>query len=319
MSASEQVALIIGHRGQDGTLLRERLEAQGASVVGIGRPGIGHPADDKLVDVRDPSAVAAFVASVRPTEIYYLAGHHGSSETMSIESEPMDIDAAWGTHVAGFQSVLDAIQALATPVPVLLAASSLVYAPSYSLIDESSPLRPDTMYGVTKAAAVLLARERQEQGQLVHTLILFPHESGLRNESFVASKIVRTGMRIASGSEERLILGDPNAMVDWSMARDVVAAMVDVVRMKNPQELLVANGRPFSVHSLASEVFALLGLDIDQHLDVRPDLLKRPSTCRIASPKRLRETLPWWPEHCLPEFAARLVDEHREATLRYKS
>lgn len=309
MSSSERVALIIGHRGQDGTLLRERLEAQGTTVVGIGRP-----ADDELVDVRDPGAVAAFVASVLPTEVYYLAGHHGSSEWMSIAGEPTDIDAAWGTHVAGFQSVLDAIQSLARPVPVLLAASSLVYAPSDSLIHESSPLRPDTIYGVTKAAAVLLARERQKEGQPVHTLILFPHESGLRNESFVASKIVRTGMRIASGSGERLILGDPHVMVDWSMARDVVAAMVDVVRMNSPQELLVANGRPFSVHSLAREVFALLGLDIDQHLEVRPDLLKRPSACRIASPKRLRATLPWWPEHGVSEFAARLVDEHRQAT-----
>ena len=316
MSASGQVALIIGHRGQDGTLLRERLEAEGTAVVGIGRPGVDNPAADELVDVRDAGAVAAFLDSVRPTEIYYLAGHHGSSETMSIAGSQADIDAAWGTHVAGLQCVLDAVRPIVPPIPVLLAASSLIYAPSDSPIDEASPLRPDTVYAVTKAAAVLLARERRRQGQLIHTLILFPHESGLRNESFVASKIVRTGMRIAAGSDERLIIGDPSAMVDWSIARDVVAAMVDVVRMNSPQEILVANGHNFSVHALAREVFALLGLDIDQYLEVRPAVLKRPSTRRIASPRRLRKTLPWWPEHDVAEFAARLVDEHREINLR---
>lgn len=312
MSASGRVALVIGHRGQDGTLLRERLESQGIAVVGITRPGVGHPAADELVDVRDAQAVAAFIALVRPTEIYYLAGHHGSSERMSSGGDPMDIDAAWGTHFAGFKNVLDAVRSMVPPVPVLLAASSLIYAPGMGLIDESSPLRPDTVYGLTKAAAVLLAREHQRQGQPVHTLVLFPHESGLRDESFVASKIVRTGMKIAAGSDERLTIGDPDAMVDWSLARDVVRAMVDVVRMDRPQELIVANGKPFSVHSLAREVFALLGLEVNQHLEVDPDVLKRPSANRIASPQRLREMLPWWPEHNVSTFAVRLVDDHRD-------
>lgn len=316
MSPTGRVALIIGHRGQDGTLLRERLEAEGTAVVGIGRPGVGHPAADEPIDVGDAGALAAFVTSVLPTEIYYLAGHHGSSETMSLAGSSMDIAAAWGTHVAGFQSVLDAVQLTVPQIPVLLAASSLIYAPSDDLIDESSSLGPDTVYGLTKAAAVLLARERQRQGQLVHTLNLFPHESGLRHESFVASKIVRTGLRIAAGSEERLTIGEPDAMVDWSLARDVAAAMVDVVRMDKPQELLVANGRAFSVHSLASEVFAQLGLDIDQHLDVRPAVLKRPSTHRIASPQRLRKQLPWWPELDVSALATGLINEHREVNLK---
>ena len=312
MSASERVALIIGHRGQDGTLLRERLEAEGTAIVGIGRPGVDNPEADELVDVRDAGAVAVFVDSVRPTEIYYLAGHHGSSESMSIAGEPMDIDAAWVTHVAGFHVVLDAVRLSEPPIPVLLAASSLIYAPSDCPIDESSPLRPDTVYGVTKATAVVLARERRRQGQTVHTLILFPHESGLRNESFVASKIVRTALRIAAGSDERLSIGNPDTMVDWSLARDVVAAMVHVVRQERPRELVVANGKAFAVYSLASEVFAQLGLDVDRHLDVRPAVLKRQSTQRIASPRRLRETLPWWPEHDASAIAARLIDEHRQ-------
>lgn len=312
MSASGRVALIIGHRGQDGTLLRQRLEAEGTAVVGIGRPN----ADDNSnvsVDLREASAVKALLSDLRPVEVYYLAGHHGSSERMPTAGDAIDIRRSWETHVDGFRNVLDAVSHSMPQTPVLLAASSLIYAPGENVLNECSRICPDTVYGLTKAAAVLLARERRKLGQLVYALTLFPHESGLRGESFIASKIVRTGLRIAAGLDEVLAIGDPDTRVDWSLARDVVAAMVDVIRFTEPTEVVVANGRAFSVRSFATEVFSQLGLDIRQHLEVRPSLLARPSAQRLASPQRLREQLAWWPELDLPTIAARLIEEHREA------
>ena len=312
MSASGRAALVIGHRGQDGTLLRQRLEAEGTAVVGIGR----QKADcdpDISVDLCDADATKALLSDFRPVEVYYLAGHHGSSERMPTAGDATDIRRTWETHVDGFRNVLDAVARSMPQTPVLLAASSLIYAPGENVLDECSRICPDTVYGLTKAAAVLLARERRKLGQLVHTLTLFPHESGLRGESFVASKIVRTGLRIAAGSDEVLAIGDPDTRVDWSLARDVVAAMVDVIRFREPTEVVIANGRAFSVRSLATEVFSQLGLDICQHLEVRPSLLTRPSTQRLASPQRLREQLSWWPELDLSTIAARLIEEHREA------
>lgn len=310
MSASEQVALIIGHRGQDGTLLRGLLEKEGAKVIGVGRP-TGKPGSSReLVDIRDCAAIEALVSSARPSAIYYLAAHHGSSESMPIEGGASNSRTSWETHVAGFENTLAAARKLDRPTPVVLASSSLVFEASAGRIDESSTLAPDSVYGLTKAAAVLLAREGQRSGQLVHILHLFPHESGLRNEAFIASKIVRTGLRIAAGSPELLLIGDPVAEVDWSLAREVVRVMREVARMHEPQELVVGSGRESSVFELADTVFRGLDLEVDRYIETDPSLLERPAARRIANASRLSLLLPWWRPPDLTSFASSLVQEH---------
>ncbi len=310
MNNPDRVALIVGHRGQDGTLLRSHLEAAGVEVIGIGRPGSDSLLIEESIDVRDPSSVSRSVASVHPSEIYYLAGQHGSSESMPVVGGLQDIGVSWETHVAGFQNVLDAVRLHAPSASVVLAASSLVYAPSEHDLDESSKLQPDTVYGLTKAAAVMLARERRRQGQRVQTLILFPHESGLRDESFIASRIVRSGLRIAAGSREKLVIGDPRATGDWSLARDVVRVMAEVALSEDCHELVVANGNEVSVLQLAGAVFSRLGLDVEQHIETDPGRLKRPASRRVARPSRLREVCPWWPTRDLQAFASALIEDH---------
>lgn len=316
MSASGRVALIIGHRGQDGTLLRELLEREGAKVIGVGRPTSKLGSSREPVDVRDCTAIEALVSSTRPSEIYYLAAHHGSSESMPTDGDASSTRTYWETHVAGFANTLSAARKLERPTPVVLASSSLIFEPSAARIDESSRLAPDSVYGLTKAAAVLLARERQQSGQLVHILHLFPHESGLRDEAFIASKIVRTGLRIAAGSPELLIIGDPVATVDWSLARDVVRVMSEVARMREPQELVVGSGRESSVFELADTVFRELSLEVHRHIEIDPSLLERPSARRIANANRLSLLLPWWQPPDLRSFATILVEEHRRCLAR---
>ncbi len=310
MTGSARVALIIGHRGQDGTLLRAHLKVAGVKVIGVGRPDSHLLQAEGAIDVRDPSSVSEFIASVRPSEVYYLAGQHGSSESMPVAGELADIRVSWETHVSGFQNVLDAVRLSAPSASVVLAASSLVYAPSDGQLDELSGLRPDTIYGLTKASAVVLARERRGQGQKVHTLILFPHESGLRDESFIASRIVRSGLRIAGGSREKLVIGDPRATGDWSLARDVVRVMAEVAQSDDCHELIVASGSEVSVLQLASAVFSQLGLDAERYVETDPGLLKRPASRRIAQPSRLREVCPWWPTRELQDFASALIEDH---------
>lgn len=310
MSGSGRVALIIGHRGQDGTLLREILEKDGASVVGVGRPGSRLGASEEQVEAQDFASIEALVGSTQPSEIYYLAAHHGSSESIPATVDSLNIRSSWETHVSGFENTLNAARSLNPLVPVVLASSSLIYAPSDGLIDESSVLSPDTVYGLTKAAAVLLARARARQGQPVHILHLFPHESGLRDEAFVASKIVRTALRIAAGSQERLIIGDPTATVDWSLAREVVQVMKDVAQMRESQELVVGSGRESSVLDLAKTVFSELGLEVAQHVETDPTLLKRPSARRIANTDYLQSLFPRWHSTGLQSFAANLVEDH---------
>ena len=307
-------AVVVGHRGQDGRLLSDLLRAGGTRVVGVGRPDGRPPGpDEAAVDVGDPESVAALVADVRPDEVYYLAAHHASSEAMAAGGTADDLRASWRVNVAGPAVLLDAVRAHHPEARVLLASSCLVHPAGPERIDERSPLGPDTLYGVTKAAALLQARAARAAGALVWTAVLFPHESGLRPPSFVASRIVRSALAVAAGDAEVVTVADPGAVVDWSLAARVVEGLVGMVRATEPGDYVVASGEGRTVAELAAAVLGHLGLDPDRHLRVEPGLLARPSARRVGDPSRLAAALGWTGRPGLDEFAAALVAEHRDA------
>lgn len=58
---------------------------------------------------------------------------------------------------------------------------------------------------------------REAYGLFACNGILFNHESPIRGETFVTRKITRAAARIALGLQERLYLGNLNALRDWGM------------------------------------------------------------------------------------------------------
>ena len=55
--------------------------------------------------------------------------------------------------------------------------------------------------------------------------ILFNHESERRGETFVTRKITLAAARIAQGYQDKLYLGNLNALRDWGYAKDYVECM----------------------------------------------------------------------------------------------
>ncbi|MDE2084284.1 MAG: NAD-dependent epimerase/dehydratase family protein, partial [Xanthomonadaceae bacterium] len=77
-------ALVIGHSGQDGSLLWGQLVARGFELIGLARNTVRtHVATwEDSVDIRDAGAVRRLVDAFRPDQIYFLAAHHHSSEQL---------------------------------------------------------------------------------------------------------------------------------------------------------------------------------------------------------------------------------------------
>ena len=307
----QPTAVVVGHRGQDGRLLRQRLEREGTRVIGIGRSDAAAASGSVSLSVTDSDAVRDVVVRFKPNEIYYLAASHASSEQMSAVGTAADVRNSWATHVTGFLNFSEAVQSVDSQARLLLAASALVYAPTVDLIRESFPLRPDTLYGATKAAAMMAARAYRAQGMQIHTAVLFPHESGLRAESYVASKVIRTALRIADGSKERLVLGAPQAQVDWTLAVSAVDAMLCMMRQTPPDEYIVASGQRHTVLEFATAVMEHLGLEAAEHIRSDEAILKRAPQTRIGDSGRLTRLTGWSGQSRLWDFVERLVAEHR--------
>ncbi|CAM5508260.1 GDP-mannose 4,6-dehydratase [Streptomyces badius] len=72
--------------------------------------------------------------------------------------------------------------------------------------------------------------------------ILFNHESPRRGETFVTRKITRGVARIKAGLQDRLHLGNLDAVRDWGYAPEYVDAMWRMLQCDTPDDFVIATG-----------------------------------------------------------------------------
>lgn len=292
-------AIIVGCEGQDGRMLTDLLREKGYRTLGLGRTSVRAFGLDwpRPVDITRPGEVEALVTAVRPDEIYHLAAIHHSSE----EEHAEDLAAFHRLYEVNFFSLLNFLDAVRAGSPgsrLFFAASSHVFGtPENDVQDEETPLRPESIYAMTKADGLLACRlYRVRHGLFASTGILYTHESALRDEKFLSMKIVRGALRIKTGEQRELVLGRLDARIDWGFAGDYVDAMQRILAAPQSGEFVVATGASHTVGEFARVVFETLGLDWRRHVREDPALLTRAAPVRIGDPRRLREATGWAPD-----------------------
>jgi GDPmannose 4,6-dehydratase len=178
--------------------------------------------------------------------------------------------------------------------------------------DERSAMRPRTPYGVAKLAALGLVRTmREHHGLFACGGILYNHESPRRPPHFLPRKVTRGAAAIALGQQEKLVLGDLNAVRDWSDARDIVRGATLALRVDAPGDYVLASGRGRTVRELAEAAFAAAGIAerLEECLAVDPELVRAPDPVEsVGDPSRAIELLGWTPEVGFGEMIAKMVE-----------
>ncbi len=312
--------LIIGHSGQDGTLLLKSLESSGHEVYGMSRFSL-YPevmADSAVVSGnRDLQSVRDFIRLLQPAQIYYLAAYHTSSEGTESASLMESYMRSHETHVLGFLNVLNTVKEYVPTCRVFYAASSLVFSGEIGEVqNELTPLNPIGFYGLTKVQGIFLSQEyRRQRGVFVSVGILYNHESPYRPAHFLSQKIVRVAARIAAGSDENLMLGDLTARVDWGYAGDYVLAFQKILGLPTSDDFIVASGEAHSVQEFAELAFARFGLDWRDHVKVNQDVLTRQFKVRIGNAEKLKSKTGWTPSLDFVGLIDHLVDAEKARTL----
>jgi GDPmannose 4,6-dehydratase len=295
-------ALIIGSEGQDGRILLDRLSRDGIEVRGIGRPKTR-----ESVDIRNATAVLEVVNDFQPDEVYHLAAVHQSSQEQE-KNEVESLQKSFDVHVKGLRNVLDAMVEHAKSSRLFYAASSYIFGnPPTDVQDESTPLKPTSIYGITKAAGVEVCRLYRSQGVFASVGILYNHESGQRPETFVAQKIMSTVRRISEGSEEKLEIGSLSATVDWGYAPDYADAMIRILALDQPDDFIVATGESHTVREFVELAFRSLGLDWKSHVVENPSLIGSPKPTLVGNPNKLKQMTGWCPSVSFEEMVELLV------------
>lgn len=104
---------------------------------------------------------------------------------------------------------------------------------------------------------------REAYGIFASNGILFNHESERRGETFVTRKITLAAANIAAGRQERLYLGNLDALRDWGYAKDYVECMWLILQYEKPDDFIVATGEQHSVREFATLAFHYAGIELE--------------------------------------------------------
>lgn len=270
-------ALITGITGQDGAYLAELLLAKGYEVHGIKRrtslintDRIDHlyqdphePSPRLLLhygDMTDSSSLIQIVQRVQPDEIYNLAAQ--SHVKVSFE-EP---EYTANSDGLGVLRLLEAIRivGLEKVTRFYQASTSELYGLVQEIPQkETTPFYPRSPYAVAKLYAYwITVNYREAYGMYACNGILFNHESPLRGETFVTRKITRALARIKVGLQERLYLGNMDALRDWGHARDYVEMQWRMLQQPAPVDYVIATGVQHSVREFVEVAARYLDMEI---------------------------------------------------------
>jgi GDPmannose 4,6-dehydratase len=304
-------AIIVGCNGQDGRILFDHLLANDYSVVGIARNGVRtHAAQSPAqVDILDAVQVASLVREFQPTEIYYLAAfHHSSEDTIRLDSRQL-FEASHKIHVSGLINFLQALVDHCPPGKLFYAASSLIFGdPPTDRQDEQTPLNPTCVYGITKTAGIQTCRFYRHKHSIHASVgILYNHESPYRRPAFVSQKIVRGAIRIKAGLQDKLVLGNLSATVDWGWAADYVNGMHRIVNLVQADDFIVATGQPHTVGDFVEAAFGQLGLDWGRYVEENASLLPRDRPSLIGDSSKLHQLTGWCPTVGFAEMIDKLL------------
>ncbi len=294
-------ALICGISGQDGAYLAQFLLSKGYHVVGSSRDaqisafgnlvrlGIRDRVEVESMALSDFRSVLQVLIKAAPDEIYNLAGQ--SSVALSFQQPVETLESI----SVGTLNLLEAIRFTGKPIKLYNACSSECFGDIANSADESTPFRPRSPYAVAKAAAYWeVTNYREAYNLFACSGMLFNHESPLRPARFVTKKIVSAACRIASGSREKLTLGNIAIQRDWGWAPEYVEAMWLMMQQGQPDDFVIATGESHSLEAFVETTFAQVGLDWREHVVIDPDLF-RPTDIAISrgNPAKARETLGW--------------------------
>lgn len=319
-----KTAFITGITGQDGSYLAELLLEKGYTVHGLVRRASTfttgrinhiytdpHQSGTRLFlhygDLTDGQSLTNLVLDLEPDEIYNLGAQ--SHVRVSFDQPAYTFQATGG----GALNVLEAARQLNKKklVKVYQASSSEMYGEVLETPQtEKTPFQPQSPYGCAKVFAFhQTVNYRKSYDMFAVNGILFNHESPRRGETFVTRKITRAATRIKLGLQKKLYLGNLAAKRDWGYAKDYVEGMWRMLQHSEPDDFVLATGRTQTVQEFADIVFALLGLDPKEYIEIDPKYF-RPAEVDLllGDCSKAKEKLGWTASTSLEELAKLMVD-----------
>ena len=243
-------ALITGIAGFAGSHLAELLLAKGYRVAGLDRTveraenlqGIRHRLELHACDLRDSDRVKEIISSVKPDEIYHLAAMAHDPTSFS------DVRLTFDVNLNGTLNVLEGIREASVATKVLYVGTASEYGAVRDTdipTHEDVPFRPVDPYGVSKAAADMLAYQyHKSYGLHIVRVRPFNHVGPRQSPEYLVASLARQVAQIEKGLVEPVLaVGNLESRRDLTDVRDMVLGY----------QLAIRDGEAGEVYNICSE------------------------------------------------------------------
>ncbi len=321
-------ALITGITGQDGSYLAELLLSKGYEVHGVIRRSSNfntqridhlyrdpHDSENRLHlhygDLTDGVLLTNLIREIEPQEIYNLGAQSHVMVSFSVPEYTAQVDAV------GTVRMLEAIRSSKLNCRYYQASTSELFGSTPPPQNENSLFQPRSPYAAAKLYGYWVTRNyREAYGIHATNGILFNHESPRRGETFVTRKITRAVAKIKAGKQEKLYLGNMDAVRDWGYAPEYVESMWLMLQQESPGDYVVATGVGATVRDFAQESFTHANLDWEKHIVV-DQKYRRPTEVEalIGDPSYAEKVLGWKAKTHWDALARIMVDADLQTEL----
>ncbi|MCC7119848.1 MAG: GDP-mannose 4,6-dehydratase [Anaerolineales bacterium] len=299
-------ALITGVSGFVGSHLAWQLSEKGWLVAGYDIFPPRYECEFFPGDLSDGRALENALKKTKPEVVFHLAGVLKSDS----------YEELYKAHVFGTISLMDSIVKTGLSPTVVVASSSAVYGSGKNgrLISETTGLRPQTHYALSKAAQEMVA-------------LRYFHVHGLRTIGVRTFNLLGPGLspgmacsafarQIAlaerSGKPSVISTGNLDAKRDFVDVRDAVRAYELIARKGKPGEIYnVCSGRAVSIAECLSILARQAEVRVEAVLDPAK-VQKNDVPIQIGSAKKLMDTTRWRPRIGLKKSLVDLLNDWRE-------
>jgi dolichol-phosphate mannosyltransferase len=291
--------VVTGGTGFVGANLVRRLLRDGHQPALLVRPGFSPWRIEQIrdqitiheVDLSDPQAVIAALDSIHPTWIFHLAVY-------GAYSWQTDAEQMMQTNVVGTANLLEAAFIVGVEAFVNTGSSS-EYGRQDHAPAENEPGKPDTPYGVTKAAATeLCVSSARLHGSRVRTARLYSAYGPFEDPHRLIPSLIVHGRR---GVLPPLV--SPKSARDFVFVEDVVDALVLAARDSSAE--------PGAIYNIGTGVQTTVGEAVDiarRVMGIAAEPVWGTMAARswdtdtwVADVRKSREVLGWSPRRTFEE------------------
>ena len=193
----------------------------------------------------------------------------------------------------------------------------------------TTPFYPYSPYAAAKQYAFWIVRNyREAYGIFAVNGILFNHESERRGETFVTRKITLAAANIFIGKQEKLYLGNLDALRDWGYTKDYVECMWLLLQNNVAEDFVIATGEQHSVREFCTLAFHYVGIELEWYgsgieekgrdkrtgrvlVEVSPEFFRPTDVVTLlGDPTKAKEKLGWNPRKTSFKELVKIMVEH---------